>query len=76
MLFTAFFMVSFFAQGQTMIKSKAEIDNGTIHLKLDLTRGGAISYLSLSGKDRNIVVGSLDEIRNTIYRLHSEKLTK
>ncbi len=35
--------------------SKAQIDNGVLTLKLDLTRGGAISYLSLSGKDRNIV---------------------
>ncbi|HNX56788.1 MAG TPA: hypothetical protein PKO30_14450 [Prolixibacteraceae bacterium] len=55
MLFAAFFMVSFFAQGQTLKKSKAEIDNGTIHLKLDLTRGGAISFLSLSGSERNVV---------------------
>jgi len=31
------------------------IDNGTISLKLDLSRGGAISYLSLSGSTRNIV---------------------
>ena len=32
-----------------------KINNGTLKLKVDLTRGGAISYLSLSGKDRNIV---------------------
>ncbi len=31
------------------------ISNGVLTLKLDLTRGGAISYLSLSGTDRNIV---------------------
>ena len=31
------------------------IDNGTLLLKLDLTRGGAISYLSLSGSTRSIV---------------------
>ena len=31
------------------------IDNGTLMLKLDLTRGGAISYLSLSGSTRSIV---------------------
>ena len=31
------------------------IDNGTLLLKLDLTRGGAISYLSLSGSARSIV---------------------
>lgn len=32
-----------------------QIDNDTLHLKLDLTRGGAICYLSLSGTNRNIV---------------------
>ncbi len=31
------------------------IDNDTLCLKLDLTRGGAISYLSLSGSNRSIV---------------------
>ncbi|MCL4483738.1 MAG: hypothetical protein M1445_14200 [Bacteroidetes bacterium] len=31
------------------------IDNGNLTLKLDLTRGGAISYLSLSGSTRSIV---------------------
>ncbi len=31
------------------------IDNDTLILKLDLTRGGAISYLSLSGSTRSIV---------------------
>jgi len=55
MLFASFFIIGLLAQGQTQKKCKAEIDNGTIHLKLDLTRGGVISYLSLSGKDRNIV---------------------
>ncbi len=30
-------------------------DNGMIKVKLDLTRGGAISWLSLSGSERNIV---------------------
>ena len=47
------------ANGQT-VKSKiqdtsAVIDNGVLTLKLDLTRGGAISYLSVSGSTRNIV---------------------
>lgn len=45
--------------GQTSItKLKdtiAVIDNGVLTLKLDLTRGGAISYLSLSNSTRNIV---------------------
>lgn len=31
------------------------LDNGIIHLKQDLTRGGAISYLSKSGVEMNIV---------------------
>jgi hypothetical protein len=31
------------------------IDNGTIHLRLDLARGGTIGYISKSGVDRNIV---------------------
>ena len=31
------------------------IDNGLLTLKLDLTRGGAISYLSLSGSSRSYV---------------------
>ena len=30
-------------------------DNGLIKVKLDLTRGGAINYLSISGTDRNLV---------------------
>jgi hypothetical protein len=30
-------------------------DNGTIKIKLDLSRGGAISYISLSGSERNLV---------------------
>ena len=30
-------------------------DNGTLTLKLDLTRGGAISYLSISGSSRSMV---------------------
>jgi len=31
------------------------IDNGTIHLHLDLSRGGAITYISKSGINRNII---------------------
>jgi hypothetical protein len=31
------------------------IDNGILTLKLDLTRGGAISWLSLSGSDRSVI---------------------
>lgn len=32
-----------------------ELDNDTLHIKLDLTRGGAIQYISESGTMRNIV---------------------
>jgi len=32
-----------------------EIDNGTLTLKVDLLRGGAISYISTSGSNRNLV---------------------
>ena len=31
------------------------LDNGSLLVKLDLTRGGAIKYISESGKTRNIV---------------------
>lgn len=53
--------LSFTAQKQsdkkekTIEKNEPEIDNGILTLKLDLTRGGAISWLSLSGKNRSIV---------------------
>ena len=30
-------------------------DNGVLKVILDLTRGGAISYVSLSGRNRNLV---------------------
>jgi hypothetical protein len=30
-------------------------DNGIVKVKFDLTRGGAISYISLSGSERNLV---------------------
>jgi len=32
-----------------------ELNNDTIHLKIDLTRGGAINFISNSGTSRNIV---------------------
>jgi hypothetical protein len=36
-------------------KTELSTDNGILTLKLDLTRGGAISWLSLSGSERSIV---------------------
>ena len=35
--------------------SELSADNGSLKIKLDLTRGGAISYISLSGSNRNLV---------------------
>ena len=35
--------------------SELSADNGTLKVKFDLTRGGAISYISLSGSERNLV---------------------
>ncbi|WP_147676350.1 hypothetical protein [Algibacter pacificus] len=35
--------------------TQISLDNNVLNLKLDLTRGGAICYISESGKDRNIV---------------------
>lgn len=37
------------------IRTELVADNGILTLKLDLTRGGAISYLSLSGSTRSVV---------------------
>lgn len=48
------------------------IDNGIIKMKLDLTRGGVISYLSLSEKDRNLI-NIHDEGRYIQQSYYSEK---
>jgi hypothetical protein len=40
---------------QEVQKNDSVIDNGILTLKLDLSRGGAISYLSLSGSKRNVI---------------------
>jgi hypothetical protein len=37
------------------LTGQMEVDNGILNVKLDLTRGGAINYISASGKTRNIV---------------------
>lgn len=57
-LFVTLIVVYGCSKGQTQNDSKkSEIvsDNGVLKIKLDLTRGGAISYISLSGSDRSIV---------------------
>ena len=48
-----FLLIGGFMYGQT--PDEIGIDNDTLHLKLDLTRGGAIFYISESGTTRNIV---------------------
>ncbi len=53
-LFFIFLIFPQFANSQIQ-NADPVIDNGTLMLKLDLTRGGAISYLSLSGSTRSIV---------------------
>jgi hypothetical protein len=57
-----FGMISFIAcTGQTDIAGKSDTpnelvaDNGTLTVKFDLTRGGAISWISLSGSQRSLV---------------------
>ncbi|HEU4608108.1 MAG TPA: hypothetical protein VFS31_08370, partial [Chitinophagaceae bacterium] len=40
---------------QDTTRRELSADNGIIKLKLDLSRGGAISYVSLSGSSRNLV---------------------
>jgi len=50
------FSLQLYGQKQkTKILQELVADNGTLTLKLDLTRGGAISYLSLSGSERSLV---------------------
>ncbi len=40
---------------QPLTKTEIISDNGILKVKLDLTRGGAISYISTSGSNRNLV---------------------
>ncbi len=52
-IFTLLFISgSFLVHSQT---EKIETDNGVLKVKLDLTRGGAICYVSLSGSEKNLV---------------------
>jgi hypothetical protein len=62
--FTAILMVIFLLQGcnfkfenATVVKNEKSIgiDNDTLNVKLDLNRGGTISYISISGSERNLV---------------------
>jgi len=54
------FLLSFtYLANATLLAQQSDdepvIDNEILTLKLDLTRGGAISYISVSGSDRNLV---------------------
>lgn len=40
---------------EPVAKTEIVSDNGVLKVKLDLTRGGAISYISTSGSNRNLV---------------------
>ena len=43
---------------KTSVKCNSDlvsIDNGILHLRLDLSRGGAIKHISKSGTSRNII---------------------
>lgn len=52
----AFIMSILFVSSTTNAQSKElTADNGIIKVKLDLTRGGAVKYLSFSDDDRNLV---------------------
>ena len=48
-------MLTCFALNLNAQPSELSADNGVIKVKLDLTRGGAINYLSNSGTSRNLV---------------------
>lgn len=61
-IFIVIGLISFFAcSGQTDMPGKSDTpdelvaDNGTLTVKFDLTRGGAISWISLSGSKRSLV---------------------
>lgn len=49
------FITALIVTGLSAQPSELSADNGIIKVKFDLTRGGAISYISLSGSERNLV---------------------
>jgi len=55
MRLSAFIIVLLIPVSVLRSQSFLEIDNDTLHLKIDLTRGGAIAYLSKSGSERNLI---------------------
>lgn len=49
------FIACLFSIGISGQPSEISADNGILRVKFDLTRGGAINYISLSGSNRNLV---------------------
>ena len=60
-LFVCFFLSFLLAYSQSNSKEEIScyknigLDNSILNVKLDLTRGGAICYISKSGETRNLV---------------------
>lgn len=52
---TLVFLLGVFTLQSHAQQNEITADNGIIRVRLDLTRGGAISYISLSGNDRNLI---------------------
>ncbi len=51
----AFLLLMLMSWGALSGQDEIGIDNDTLHVKVDLTRGGAICYISKSSVDRNII---------------------
>lgn len=51
----SFLAIAMLFSGLALSAQTLELDNDTLHVKLDLTRGGAINYVSVSGSERNLV---------------------
>ena len=45
----------FLGSANSICSAPMELDNGVLRVKLDMVRGGAISYISISAEDRNLV---------------------
>ncbi len=54
-VYLAFLVVGMILLGCPVFGQGMELNNDTLRVKLDLTRGGAINYISTSGTTRNLV---------------------
>jgi hypothetical protein len=54
-VFCSVAMLAFWLYNVQAQPKEISADNGILKIKFDLTRGGAISYISLSGSERNLV---------------------